>query len=348
MQILDLLDERCMNYTFPVNKSELLLSCGFSLLWQCLDLEDDSKLFKDNQKTLNSLLTILLRDSPMVGLEFQRVASNYIRISGLARPMVPSSSHMNLSQAARHLNPNPMPAPDSKHKSTRKSIQAIASRFSPSSSKQKSEASSRSRSIPVNGTLSISLHPRTLSSNSLSSTHSAPLMPMGSPQPRQIQPRPRAFEAQPTINLDYFPLGDPNNSSESTSRARTPAKGQPHFTDTAWEQLLTNIDLTDTTPQDEVDAAFHDWTPAPDPDAWSIGELTTKSAVPQSVMSFSEESLTSGEDIVFSRCASNNGSTGSASTAIDSLESSGVVEKQNIGFEGISIPFDKDDFEFHA
>lgn len=346
MQILDLLDERRMNYTFPLNKSELLLSSGFSLLWQCLDLEDDSKLFKDNQKSLNGLLTILMRDSPMVGLEFQRVASTYIHISGLARPMVPSSSHMDVNQAARHLNA--MPAPDAKHKSARKSIQAIASRFSPSGSKQKAEAGSRSRRSPINDpTASLSLHPRTLSSASLSSTHSAPILPMASPQPRQLQPRPRAFETQPTINLDYFPMGDANCSSECTTRARTPAKGQPHLTDTAWEQLLTNIDLTDTTPQDEIDAAFHDWTPAPDPDAWSIEELTTKGAVPQSVMSFSEESLTSGEDLVFSRCASNNGSTGSASTAIDSLESSTLVENHGDAFKGIAIPFD-DDFDFHA
>lgn len=345
MQILDLLDERRMSYTFPLKKSELLLSSGFSLLWQCLDLEDDSKLFKDNQKSLDGLLTILMRDSPMVGLEFQRVASTYIHINTLAAPIVPSTSHMDIHQATRHLNA--MPAPDAKHKSARKSIQAIASRFSQSGSKQKGEAS-RSKSIPTHGASnSLSPHPRTMSSVSLSSTRSAPSLPMVSPQPRQIQPRPRTFEAQPTINLDYFPLGDPNCSSESTTRARTPVKGQPHLTDTAWEQLLTNIDLTATTPQDELDAAFHDWTPAPDPDAWSIGELTAKSAVPQSVLSFSEESLTSGEDLVFSRCASNNGSTGSARTAIESLENSTVVEGQGDDFKGIAIPFD-DDFDFHA
>ena len=333
-----------MNYTFPINKSELLLSCGFSLLWQCLDLEDDSKLFKDNQKSLNGLLTILLRDSAMIGLEFQRIASTYIGISGLARPLVPSSSHMTISQANRHLNP--MPAPESKHKSTRKSIQAIASRLSPSNTKQKSEGSARSRSIPTNGpACSLSPHLRTLSSASLSSTRSAPVLAMTSPTPRQLQPRPRKFEAQPTVNLDYFPLGDPHMSG-STSRERTPAKGQPHLTDTAWEQLLTNIDLTDTTPQDEIDGAFHDWTPAPDPDAWSIEELTTKAAVSQSVLSYSEESLTSCEDLVFSRCASNNGSTGSASTAIDSLESSTVGEKPGDMFKGISIPFDND-FDVH-
>jgi hypothetical protein len=170
---------------------------------------------------------------------------------------------------------------------------------------------------------------------------------MASPQPRQLQPRPRHLETQPTINLDYFHLGDSNGSSKSTSRARTPAKGQPHLTDTVWEQLLTNIDLTDTTPQDDTDAAFHDWIPAPDSDAWSIGDLTSKAAVPQSVLSFSEESFTSGEDLVFSRCASNNGSTGSASTAIESLESSTVVEQRGDAFKGISIPFD-DDFEFHT
>lgn len=346
MQILDLLDDRRMNYTFPLKKSELLLSSGFSLLWQCLDLEDNSKIFRDNQKSLNGLLTILMRDSPVVGLEFQRVASTYIHITTLSTPVVSSSSHMDINQATRHLNA--MPAPDAKHKSARKSIQAIASRFSQSGSKQKGEAGSRSKSIPIHGANTSSTpHSRTLSSVSLSSTRSAPALPMVSPQPRQLQPRPRAFEAQSTINLDYFPLGDLTCSSESTTRARTPAKGQPHFTDTAWEQLLTNIDLTDTTPQDELDAAFHDWTPAPDPDAWSIGELTTKSAVPQSVLSFSEESLTSGEDLVFSRCASNNGSTGSASTAIDSLENSTVVERHGDAFKGISIPFD-DDFDLYG
>jgi hypothetical protein len=346
MQILDLLDERRMNYTFPLNKSELLLSSGFSLLWQCLDLEDDSKLFKDNQKSLNGLLTILMRDSPMVGLEFQRVASTYVYTNALAAPVVPSSSHMDINQATKHLNA--MPAPDPKPKSARKSIQAIASRFSQSGSKQKGESGSRSKSIPIHGaSASSNPHPRTLSSVSLSSTRSAPILPMVSPQPRQLQPRPRAFEAQPTINLDYFPLDNLTYSSESTTRARTPSKGHPHLTDTAWEQLLTNIDLTDTTPQDELDAAFHDWTPAPDPDAWSIGELTANSAVPQSVLSFSEESLTSGEDVVFSRCASHNGSTGSASTAMDSLENSTVMERHGDAFKGISIPFD-DEFDVHG
>ena len=346
MQILDLLDERRMNYTFPLNKSELLLSCGFSLLWQCLDLEEDSRLYKDNQKSLNGLLTILMRNSTMAGLEFQRIASTYIHITELAKPLVPSTSHMDVNQAALHLSA--MPAPDAKHKSARKSIQAIASRFSQTAGKQKAEATSRSKSIPVHAvTSSLSPHPRTLSSASLSSTRSAPALAAASSQPRQLQPRPRAFEAQPNINLDYFLLGDPNGSCEATNGTRTPAKGQPHLTDTAWEQLLTNIDLTDCTPQDELDATFHDWTPAPDPDAWSIGELTAKAAVPQSVLSFSEESLNSGDDLVFSRCASNNGSTASASTAIDSLENSTFLEKQADAFKGISIPFD-DDFDIHA
>jgi hypothetical protein len=64
-------------------------------------------------------------------------------------------------------------------------------------------------------------------------------------------------------------------------------------------------------------------------------DLMTKGPVPQSVLSFSEESLASGEDSMFSGSGSNNGST-----AHESMTN----EKS---FKGIAIPNLGEDFDFH-
>jgi hypothetical protein len=61
----------------------------------------------------------------------------------------------------------------------------------------------------------------------------------------------------------------------------------------------------------------------------------TKGPVPQSVLSFSEESLPSGEDSMFSGSGSNNGSTAHESMANEK------------SFKGIAIPNLGEEFDFH-
>ena len=139
---------------------------------------------------------------------------------------------------------------------------------------------------------------------------------------------------------------------------------QPHLADAAWEQLLNNIDLSPVQEQE----IFQDWASGggdTDSSSWPI-DLTlggVKAAVPQSVLSFSEESLTSGygdgdgdgDDLVFSAPPSNNGSVESASTATESLDGSGFLGSRGMkkeyysgtgcaddGFMGIAIPFDEE------
>ena len=68
LQILDLLQERRMNYTFPLNKTALLLNSGLAILWQSLDLEDASKLVKDNQKSLTMVVGMLHSENVAVAV----------------------------------------------------------------------------------------------------------------------------------------------------------------------------------------------------------------------------------------------------------------------------------------
>lgn len=340
VQILDLLDERRMNYTFPFNKSELLLSAGFSLLWQCLELPDESKLVKDNQKSLTLLSSMLNRDSVIAGSEFEGIAGSFVTIARKsATPSTAKLIHID-SHAARLLDA--MPAPEPKHRSPRKQLQAIASRFSSFNNKVKAEDAPRRATVPlIAASASASPYNRTHSTLSLPTTRTAPILQVTSPR------KPRSIEMSPDMNLDYMPIGE---EMENTSSTTMPAK--PQMNDSAWEKLLTNIDSGHSSiyngvygsvspgenplhrhHTDPTVATGQDWAQ----EAWTVSDidLATKGAVPRSVLSFSEESLTSGEDLVFSGCGSNNGST--------AQEGAGSGEET---FRGITIPNLGDDFDF--
>jgi hypothetical protein len=340
VQILDLLDERRMNYTFLFNKSEVLLTAGFSLLWQCLELPDDSKLVRDNQKTLILLTAMLTRDSVTAGNEFQAIAGSFVNI-GQRKDITQAPRHAPIDSSAARLLET-MPAPAAKHKSPCKQLQAITSRFSPfNNSRVKVENSPRRATIPYVGSCqSMSPYHRAESSLSLASTHSAPVVPLYTPS------KPSSIEVPSNLNLDYLPIGEEDNQNcQKTMHTK------PQLNESAWEKLLTNIDsghssiyngvYGNVSPDDVSLQRYHtaptvvtgdDWAQ----EAWptSAMHLATKGPVPQSVLSFSEESLTSGEDSVFSGSGSNNGSTAYE------IMSSGK------SFKGIAIPNLGEDFDF--
>ena len=341
LQILDLLLERRMNYTFPLNKTDLLLSSGISILWQSLDLEDDSKLVKDNQKSLALLIGMLHNENSVAAMEFQKIAMSFVTLEG--RPI----------SSPRSVDPGPIvprsgpvaPAPsEAKSKSTRKQLQAIASRWSSfSSNKGKADDVPRRATVPQTGPKAVGPSHRAASTVSLSSTRSAPAMPINTASPNQLTTS-RTIDG-PAINLDYLPLGDDFGESQTSTSSSTmlpPKKQQtPTVSDASWEQLLNNFDNSNPALYQDMVASGHplyqapsnDWTPG----AWHLStmDLTSKAPVPQSLLSFSEESLTSGDDFLFSAPASHNGST-NLGDPLDLAET----------YRGISIPVD-DEFEFH-
>lgn len=342
-----------MNYTFPFNKKELLLSSAFSLLWQSIDLEEDSKLAKDNQKSLQLSLTMLGRESQASHAELQRIASAFVPLSG-RRTSQPK--HIDIdTPAAKLVSPMAAPAsPNTKNnKSTKKQLQAIASRFTNFKGSPKPEEVRRATMPQTGMSQSMSPQHRAGSTVSLSSTRSAPVMT--SPSPGQVA-RAATMASNHSINLDYFPLGDDFNHDTQTSTSsstmlppKKPAQMSPGIANASWDNLLLsnydpngaqlfgNVGMNPAhTP---MSMGGNDWM---QDGHWNLAamDFSSKAPVPQSLLSFSGDSINSGDDFLFS-ASSNNGST-STGEAMDLPP----VDGQGV-YKGITIPVD-DDFDFDA
>ena len=61
IQILQLLQERNLSYTICINKPELILTCGFGLMYQMSELPENSKLRKDTQQFITACVDLLER-----------------------------------------------------------------------------------------------------------------------------------------------------------------------------------------------------------------------------------------------------------------------------------------------
>ena len=388
LQILELLDERRMNYTFPVNKTELLLFAGFSLLWQCLELEDSSKIMKDNQKLLTSLTQMLIKDNETPGNEFLRIASKIV-ILGVRRQSAPQPSKDCSMSRSPTTSLTFMPAPsNSKQKSTRKVLQGIVASIPTfSNNRAKAEESGpRRATVPRERAIaSVSPHQRSYSAFNLSSARSTPALPTFNCSTERLYQAQQAIANRQNVNLDYYPIGEEDGSQHSASTATLQPGMLPNsqLQSPSWEELVSNIDSSaanifsgvysdDTIPSNRTahklttvapkslssgNSTFfsantrgsQDWMPPPPQlldeswDSLSAVELesfheATKPTVPQSVVSFGEESLTSGgscEDLIFSAAGSNNGSSATNESDVDELCR---VTSGGSGFKGIAMP----------
>ena len=338
LQILDLLDERRMNYTFPLHRRALLLTAGFSVLWQSIDLDHESKLIKDNQKSLSLVLTMLARENSVSAIEFQRIVTASMPIEG-RRQLSPK--HINIdSPAAKLLSSMPAPGAKDAARSTKKQLQAIASRFSSFKHTSRPEETRRA-TVPATGSHPYSPQPRPGSTASLSSTRSAPVMNLSTPSPLS---HPRNLTGQSAINLDYFPIGEElgDNSMTSASSStmlppRKPMQASPTIANASWDNLMHTFDpgnaLFGTPNGQSSHMPGSEWLSE---SSWDLPSMdyASKANVPQSLLSFSGDSMASGEDLVFS-ASSNNGSTSTNES----------IEVGRDAFKGITIPVD-DGFDF--
>lgn len=80
IQIISLLSERRLGFSFCLNRNTLLLSCGFSLLYAALDYQQDGGLFKDTQKLVNVVLEELERDNCLMAKQFRIIAKVIVNI----------------------------------------------------------------------------------------------------------------------------------------------------------------------------------------------------------------------------------------------------------------------------
>ena len=63
VQIVQLLDERKLSFSFCLNRNEVLIQAGFGLLFQTMTLDHEGKLIKDCKRLVCSVIEMLERGS---------------------------------------------------------------------------------------------------------------------------------------------------------------------------------------------------------------------------------------------------------------------------------------------
>ncbi|KAB2577295.1 hypothetical protein BFW01_g8565 [Lasiodiplodia theobromae] len=297
VQILQLLEERSMCFAICLNKHDMLVTSGFGLMFQSLDLDQDSKLIKENQKLMAAIVGYLERSQSPGSAAFRKVAKSTLS------PNASKSSPI----------PNNMQAPQDALRSTQRHLKAIASRFSPN--RQQQDASSDSRRATLATLPNLATAHSNQSGVSISSVHSEPharseptMSPLshraslgGTPSIKIRRPS----VGGSTLNLDYLSFGTESQSNTYSMAAHLKSETQSPGD---WERLLSGLDNGQTNIYDSiyggapVDAlgdvpplsATSDANLAWSPSVWTVGPPDQQP--PQSVLSFSDESLTSGSN----------------------------------------------------
>ncbi|OTA70316.1 hypothetical protein K449DRAFT_342076 [Hypoxylon sp. EC38] len=341
VQIVQLLEERSMSFSFCLNKADVLVLCGTSLLYQSLDLKQESKLMKDVERLVNAVIKILLKAKAPGTYDLKRVASMLITID------VPSQS-----TSMRTSPDTTMAAPPSRTSPllslSRKKSPYNAGRSAGASMSETDLLSQQEKlrrmTMPSGQVPRPEIH-RTQSRASLD-INADQAMPrrdhrFSISQIQQTMMRMSPTHKSKQRNLDYLSLNDtpsepqPSPPTQTRNPSQPMAHSQQHqqqlypqnqvmnkggssggVSMSEWEALLGAMDggqinvydaiyggpalsLTET-PTTSA-ATLGEWSPESwDLSGFNIGELAPNPGPPQSVLSLSDESLSSGDDLTSS------------------------------------------------
>lgn len=322
VQIVELLDERKLSLSFCLNRNEVLVQAGFGLLFQTLSLAREGQLMKDSNRLICSVMDMLERGNAAGYTEFRRIGCGIVAVPRVEQMPAPSLS--------RHNSEHNMGAPLDAFRATQKSLKTLAARFSPGALK----ANRANAQEPRRATLpalspNVGSHPNH-SSTSLSSIRSEPPTARSEPTLSPLSHRAsfsvsnKRRPSQPTSqqqqrNIDYmsFPIDALANYTLPNSNQAVKSEVSP----SDWERLLSSLDngqtniydtiyggppadaLLDVTPLSATTESNATWSP----NVWNWSSYASEAPPPQSVLSFSDESLTSGEE--FNNPACDYGST---------------------------------------
>ncbi|THD00470.1 hypothetical protein EYZ11_000034 [Aspergillus tanneri] len=140
IQILELLDERRLSLSINVNRKELVFTCGLGLLWQNIGLKRDSKIVKESQKLLRTVVDQMESESLPAAIEFSNLASVLVSLDG--SKSVPSSKSQGMCPPTQKPLKSPM-----------KQLQSLKSRLTGSAGvNQIVKPNSPSRRATISGT----------------------------------------------------------------------------------------------------------------------------------------------------------------------------------------------------
>lgn len=298
-----------MSFSFCLNKNELLVLAGFGLLFQGLDLNRKGKLIQDSQKLMCSIMEILERSGTPGATEFTNFASAMISIDrGSKHAPAPKTDAVS-----RRKSDIGMAAPKTATKSARKQLQAFASRFSSSSRTVKQvpkQENKNARRSKESGPVAINpiFYDRSESQNSVSSVVSEPIGQLGYSNtvnniasPCQIAPLEQPNPDFHSFNHDLMPYSNLTPLAPGTQFKEFDPESIAGYLGPQQQHGLTydNLfhsptDVVSTYISPSPSSATYDWSS----DVWTMpSDLTTQPASARSVLSFSEEEVTSGEEL---------------------------------------------------
>ncbi|KAI4126382.1 MAG: hypothetical protein LQ338_003778 [Usnochroma carphineum] len=300
IQIVQLLDERRMSFSFCLHKNELLLLSGFGLLYQGLGLNRRGKLMQDSQRLVCSVIAILEHNAALGSSEFKRVACAMSSVDGNSQP----NQATQAGSIPGKKSDGKMKAPQTKARPGRKQLQVMAARFSTDNIKTLKEEGNGERTATAPAATA---KPSPIASNSCQliapAATAQPVRPQ-QPEQHQNQQPPLTTSTLDVPNLDYLSFGD--NSGPTTS---LPNAGGGNATKGLDVDEFTGS-LTDTPLPVLFDGFFNssealgpyvtsssspshlDW----GPDVWNVPADVASQPAAQSVLSFTESELTSCEE----------------------------------------------------
>ncbi|KAJ2989186.1 hypothetical protein NUW58_g3597 [Xylaria curta] len=336
IQIIQLLEERSMSFSFCLNKTDVLVLCGMTLLYQSLELKHDSKLIKDIERLSSAVLKMLQKVKASGIADLKRVARMLIAVGEPSQP-APMQQSPGMAMAAPPRSSPPASGftkglPYGRHAGAAMSETDLLSQ----------QEKIRRMTMPSSSATRPELY-RTQSRASFDHSNTDQSTPQRDhhfiTQIQQTMMR-MSPTHKPKANMDYLSLGNnaaSNPQPPSPNQNHTPSS-QPlppsHPPQTTlyppvalskgvsgggislseWEALLGAMDggqinvydaiyggpaLSLETPTTAA-TGFTEWASDPwDLSSFTIGDLdlSTNAAGPQSVLSLSDESLSSGEDL---------------------------------------------------
>ncbi|KAK0107352.1 hypothetical protein ONS95_004045 [Cadophora gregata] len=327
IQIVQLLEERGMSFSFCVNKNEMLTLCGLSLLYQGLDLKQTGKLMQDSQRLVTVVNKLLEKAEAPGAADFKKLSSSLFKVDTQKKsPAGRSPSVMNAPTSSKS-------SPTATKHQIRPHIYRLGSASISESDLLSQQEKLRRATVP-NINISMRQEYTPHGRSSLDSIRSE--SPMSKHDYRNSAThvsttlKPRLLKNDRPPNLDYLSLSNTPVASQPQSpvqsRAQPPAlkAHTPIFPNNSystakssgvsvseWEALLGSLDGGQTNLYDAIyggpalsladthSSNYGDWSPD---SQWDMTSLTMNDfgsapGAARSVLSFSEESLSSGEDL---------------------------------------------------
>lgn len=324
-----------MTFSFCLNKDEMLTLCGLGLLYQGLDMKPEGSLVSNNQRMVCAVIEYLERDHATEASDFKKLAYSLMPIDSTMSTASRRSSHNDaLPPKGLHTTVSPIVAARSIPETTVHDGANGCSTTGSLQHQQEQMHRATVPDIGIaNADMMLRHTSVTSDATSYSSTDSLRSYSGTTVSPVMVQSRPTAIlkKEYRKPNLDYLSL----NSTPDNSQPQSPAQPHSQEAElelpstlsaaplmvcktevgqSEWENMLGGMDdgqqhiydamYTDAAPgldnqlptstSFEVDC----WSPIK-AEGWDFTSLTMSDYNPvesQSVLSFSEESLSSGDD----------------------------------------------------